>query len=221
MTADTFTPRPVEPLAQHRTATTAQLHVLLRPDRTRQSVSQQLNALRRENLVDFAVLPQAYRSRVWHLTPKAARLTRDWPALRGRPPYPITSGTTASLKTPHTLTVLRAHLAFVADARRRGDEHGHLDWIPEVFHMIGEGERLVTDAVMHYTVTSGHHGEHRCKLTAFIEVDRTTMSSESLTAKLIGYARLWASSPRPWDGAGPPGRAGCAGTRSSSAFCCY
>ncbi|MFJ3229137.1 replication-relaxation family protein [Streptomyces sp. NPDC086783] len=201
--ADAFTPSPVEPLAhqllatlaQHRMATTAQLHVLLRPDRTRQSVSQQLNTLRRANLVDFAVLPQAYRSRVWYLTPKAARLTRDWPALRGRPPYPITSGSAASLKTPHTLTVLRTHLAFVADARRRGDEHGHLDWTPEVFHAIGDGERIVADAVMHYTVTSGEDGEHRRKLRAFVEVDRTTMSSERLAAKLIEYARLWVYEP--------------------------
>ncbi|WP_435224298.1 replication-relaxation family protein [Streptomyces sp. Tue6028] len=200
---DGFTPSTIEPLAhqllatlaQHRMATTHQLHVLLRPDRTRQSVSQQLNTLRRERLVDFAVLPQAYRTRVWYLTPKAARLTRDWPALRGRPPYPITSGSAASLKTPHTLTVLRTHLAFVADARRRGDEHGHLDWTPEVFHMIGDGERVVADAVMHYTVTSGEHSEHRRKLRAFIEVDRTTMSSERLAAKLIEYARLWSYEP--------------------------
>ncbi|WP_432190003.1 replication-relaxation family protein [Streptomyces sp. Tue6028] len=200
-----FTPSPVEPLAhqllatlaQHRMATTHQLHILLRPDRTRQSVSQQLNTLRRQNLVEFAVLPQAYRSRVWYLTPKAARLTRGWPALRGRPPYPITSDSAASLKTPHTLTVLRTHLAFVADARRRGDEHGHLDWSPEVFHSIGDGERVVADAVMHYTVISGEHGEHRRKLRAFVEVDRTTMSSERLAAKLIEYARLWSYEPPP------------------------
>ncbi|MFD5633636.1 replication-relaxation family protein [Streptomyces sp. NPDC127077] len=197
-----FTPSPVEPLthqllaalAQHRMATTHQLHVLLRPDRTRQSVSLQLNALRREHLVDFAVLPQAHRTRVWYLTPKAARLTRDWPALRGRPPYPITSGSAASLKTPHTLTVLRTHLAFVADARRHGDEHGHLDWTPEVSHAIGDGERVIADAVMHYTVTNS---EHRRKLRAFIEVDRTTMSSERLAAKLIEYARLWSYEPPP------------------------
>ncbi|MGW3911525.1 replication-relaxation family protein [Streptomyces sp. NPDC005070] len=198
--ADGFTPSPVEPLAhqllatlaQHRMATTHQLHVLLRPDRTRQSVSQQLNTLRREHMVGFAVLPQSHRSRVWYLTPKAARLTRDWPALRGRPPYPITSSNAVSLKTPHTLTVLRTHLAFVADARRHGDEHGHLDWTPEVSHAIGERERVIADAVMHYTVTSG---EHRRKLRAFIEVDRTTMSSERLAAKLIEYARLWSYEP--------------------------
>ncbi|MFF4829429.1 replication-relaxation family protein [Streptomyces sp. NPDC001312] len=197
-----FTPRPTEPLkhqllatlAQHRMASTNQLHVLLRPDRSRQSVSERLNDLLDERLVDFVVLPQSHRTRVWYLTPKGARLTRDWTALRGRPPYPITSATAASLKTPHTLTVLRTHLAFVADARRRGDEHGHLDWTPEVFHAIGDGERVVADAVMHYTLTAG---EQRRKLRAFIEVDRATMSGERLAAKLIEYARLWAYEPQP------------------------
>jgi hypothetical protein len=191
-----FTPNPVEPLihqllatlAQHRMASTRQLHVLLRPDRSRQSVSERLNHLLGERLVDFVVLPQSKRTRVWYLTPKGARLTRDWPPLRGRPPYPITSATAASLKSPHTLTVLRTHLEFVADGRRRGDEHGHLDWTPEVFHSIGDGEKVVADAFMHYTLVDG---QQRRKLRAFVEVDRATMSSERLAAKLIEYARLW------------------------------
>ncbi|MFI6494312.1 replication-relaxation family protein [Streptomyces sp. NPDC050564] len=197
-----FTPSPVEPLAhqlltalaQHRMATTNQLHVLLRPDRSRQSVSERLNELRRERLVEFVVLPQAHRTRVWYLTPKGARLTRDWPALRGRPPYPITSATAASLKTPHTLTVVRTHLAFVADARRRGDEHGHLDWTPEVSHAIGDGERVVADAVMHYTLIDD---QQRRKLRAFVEVDRATMGAERLASKLIEYARFWSYEPQP------------------------
>ncbi|MFC4469242.1 replication-relaxation family protein [Streptomyces xiangluensis] len=197
-----FTPSPAEPLvhqllatlAQHRMATTHQLHVLLRPDRSRQSVSQRLNELLGERLVDFVVLPQSHRTRAWYLTPKGARLTRDWPALRGRPPYPITSTTAASLKTPHTLTVLRTHLVFVADARRRGDEHGHLDWTPEVSHPIGDGEKVIADAVMHYTLNDG---QQRRKLRAFVEIDRATMSSERLAAKLIEYARLWSYEPQP------------------------
>ncbi|MFI8194460.1 hypothetical protein ACIF8T_38050 [Streptomyces sp. NPDC085946] len=55
---------------------------------------------------------------------------------------PITPTTAASLKTAHTLTVVRAHLAFAADARRLGHEHGPWDWTPEVSHSIGEGERV-------------------------------------------------------------------------------
>ncbi|MEU0949843.1 replication-relaxation family protein [Streptomyces canus] len=181
-------------LAQHRMATTSQLHDLLRPDSARQTVSRPLNDLRQKGLVDFAVLPQSNRSRAWFLTSEGARLTRDFPALRGRPPYPITSSTAASLKVPHTLTVVRAHQAFVADARRRGDEHSHLDWTPEVSHPIGDGEKVIADAVMYYTVVDG---EHRRKLRAFVEVDRSTMSSERLAAKLIEYARLFQYEAQP------------------------
>ncbi|MGW3099856.1 replication-relaxation family protein [Streptomyces sp. NPDC001102] len=175
-------------LAQHRMATTGQLHDLLRPNVARQTVSTPLNRLRGKGLVDFTVLPQSNRTRAWYLTGEGARLTRDFPALQGRPPYPITSATAASLKTPHTLSVVRAHVAFAADARRLGHEHGPWDWTPEVSHSIGDSERLVTDAVMYYTAVEG---EHRRKLRAFVEVDRSTMSSERLAVKLIEYARLF------------------------------
>jgi DNA-binding MarR family transcriptional regulator len=181
-------------LAQHRMATTHQLHLLLRPDAVRQTVSGPLNKLRQQGLVEYTVLPASNRSRAWYLTGEGARLTRDFPALRGRPPYPITSATAASLKTPHTLTVVRTHLAFVADARRRGDEHGHLDWTPEISHPLSDGEKIIADAVMHYTLTGD---DQRRKLRAFVEVDRCTMSSERLAAKLIEYARLWSYEPQP------------------------
>ncbi|MCH5677260.1 replication-relaxation family protein [Streptomyces gilvus] len=201
-TAASFTPGPAEPLphqllaalAQHRMATTSQLHDLLRPTVARQTVSAPLNKLRRKGLVDYTVLPQSNRTRAWYLTGEGARLTRDFPVLRGRPPYPITSATAASLRTPHTLTVVRAHVAFAADARLLGHEHGPWDWTPEVSHPLGEGERLVADAVLHYTVTDG---QHRRKLRAFVEVDRTTMSSERLAVKLIEYARLFQYEAQP------------------------
>ncbi|GGM20657.1 hypothetical protein GCM10010129_76240 [Streptomyces fumigatiscleroticus] len=201
-------PSPHEPLphqllaalAQHRIATTAQLHALLRPGATRQAVSAPLNRLRRKELVDCAVLPQPGRARAWYLTQQGARLAQDFPALRGRPPYPITSATAASLKTPHTLTVVRTHLCFVADARRRGDEHGHLDWAPEVSHQLSDGERVIADALLHYTlIDSGR----RTKLRAFVEVDRATMASERLASKLIEYARLWSYEPQPAGRHGP------------------
>jgi hypothetical protein len=80
-------PSPVEPLphqllavlAQHRMATTHQLHQLLRPDATRQTVSAPLNKLRRDGLPNYVVLPRANRTRAWYLTSDGARLTRDSP----------------------------------------------------------------------------------------------------------------------------------------------
>ncbi|WP_079176571.1 replication-relaxation family protein [Streptomyces sp. MUSC 14] len=195
-------------LAQHRMATTSQLRRMLRPGGTRQLLSRVLNKLRSDGFVNCSILQETHRSRtnIWYLTQEGSNLTRDLPALRGRPPYPITSATAASLKTAHTLTVLRAHLPFAEDARRLGHEHGPWDWTPEVSHSIGEGERIVPDAVMHYTVVNG---EHRRKLRAFVEIDRATMSSERLAVKLIDYARLFryeaqpAGRRRPQAAAGP------------------
>ncbi|WP_164386665.1 replication-relaxation family protein [Streptomyces sp. OM5714] len=197
-------PSPAEPLrlqvlaalALHRMATTGQLRQMLRPDGSRQLVSRVLNRLRSMGFVDLIPLSDSGRSRThaWYLTPEGSRITRDLPILRGRPPYPITSATAASLKTPHTLAVVRTHLVFAADARRLGHEHGPWDWSPEVSHAIGEGERVVADAVMHYTAVEG---EHRRKLSAFVEVDRTTMSSGRLAGKLIEYARLFQYEAQP------------------------
>ncbi|MFF7602329.1 replication-relaxation family protein [Streptomyces mirabilis] len=183
-------------LAQHRIATSSQLRQMLCPHSTRQVMSRVLSKLRTEGFIDWTTLPEANRShtKAWYLTPDGARLTRNLPVLRGRQSYPITSNTAASLKASHTLAVVRAHLAFAEDARRLGHEHGPWDWTPEVSHSIGEGERVVADAVMYYTVTES---DNRRKLRAFVEVDRTTMSSERLAVKLIEYARLFQYEAQP------------------------
>lgn len=183
-------------LAQHRIATSDHLHQMLCPLSTRQVMSRVLSKLRTDGFIDWTTLPEAGRSRTkaWYLTPHGARLTRDLPVLRGRQAYPITSDTAASLKTSHTLAVVRTHLAFAADARRLGHEHGPWDWTPEVSHGIGDGERIVADALMYYTAVDG---DERRKLRAFVEVDRTTMSSERLAVKLIEYARLFRYEAQP------------------------
>ncbi|MFJ5779297.1 replication-relaxation family protein [Streptomyces sp. NPDC093094] len=193
--ADTLAPQVLAALGQHRIATTGQLRRMLRPTGSRQLLSRVLNHLRAGGYTDFTVLHEANRTRTnaWYLTEAGARVIRGLPLLGGRPPYPVTSATAASLKTPHTLAVVRAHLTFAEDARRHGHEHGPWDWTPEVSHTIGDGQRLVADALMYYTATSP---EQRRKLRAFIEVDRTTMSSERLAAKLIEYARLFHYEPQ-------------------------
>lgn len=199
---DTFAPQDRQSLAdrilpfiaQHRMATTAQVQQVLLPT-NRPHVSRNLNQLQRRQLVDHVVLPRSNRTRAWYLTSEGARLTQGLPELQGRPPYPVTSASAASLRTAHTLTAVRAHAAFVTDARRRSDEHGPWDWTPEVAHNLGEGERLIADALMHYTLSRPDGG--RTKLRAFIEVDRSTMSSERMASKLIEYARFHLYQPVP------------------------
>ncbi|SEC16280.1 Replication-relaxation [Streptomyces sp. 3213] len=204
-----FTPSPVKPLIhqplatlpRHRMASTPQLPVLIRPDRSRQSVSQRLNQPLGKHLAGFVVLPQPHRTRVWFPPPKGARLTRDWPALRGRPPYPITSATAAPPKTPHTPPLSGTHLEVVAHACPGGNAHGHLDWTPEVFHPIGDGDKAVADAFMTSPLP---HSQQRRKLRAFIEIGPATTSSARLTAQLTEYTRLRPYEPQP-AGAGRTG----------------
>ncbi|MFF0698482.1 replication-relaxation family protein [Streptomyces tendae] len=188
-------PSPIEPLPnqlltalrQHRMATTGQLQPLLRPTVRRQTVNAPLNRLRCQGLVHYTVLPRSRGMRAWYLTGDGVRMVKDFPALPGRPPYPITSNTAASLKTPHTLTVLRTHLAFVADALERGGQNGFLDWTPEVPHALGNGEKIIADAV-----PRRRHGPTVPLGATALEDLETKVPSGTLWAPLDG------SQPRPW-----------------------
>ncbi|MER5951209.1 replication-relaxation family protein [Streptomyces sp. NPDC001904] len=182
-------------VAQHRMVTTQQLYAVLLPGRRREHISRALSRLRKSALVDFVVLPASSGTRAWYLTEEGAALTRHLPQMADRPSYPVTSTSAASLRSAHTLTVVRAHAAFATTARRRGDEHGPWDWTPEVAHNVGDGERVIADALMYYT----HHADNgaRVKYRAFVEVDRATMSSERLASKLIDYARFHHYEPQP------------------------
>ncbi|WP_406278304.1 replication-relaxation family protein [Streptomyces sp. NBC_00191] len=193
---DTAAHRALALLAQHRLVTTPQMHQLLNPGNVRTTTSNVLNALREDKLVSYTVLPNSSRLRAWFLTVRGARIATSWPELRGRALQTPTGATDASLRAAHTLTGVRAHLAFLADARRRGDEYGPLDWVPEIAHRLpdtGGEDKLVADAVLHYTATSPRRLQYR----AFVEIDRATMSSERLARKLISYARFHDYTPQP------------------------
>jgi hypothetical protein len=168
------------------------MHQMLSPHTSRQAVSEVLNTLREDKLASYTVLPRSNGLRAWYLTPRGARIAGGWPELRGRAVQAPASRTEASLRASHTLTVLRAHLAFLADARARRDEYGPLDWVPEIAHRLpdtGGEDKLIADAVMHYTA-SATPSSRRLQYRAFVEVDRGTMSSERLARKLISYARF-------------------------------
>lgn len=69
------------------------------PGAARQAASQPLNLLRCHGLIGYVVLPRSKRTRAWYLTSEGTRLTRDFPALRGCPPY---RGSRAAARTPLT-----------------------------------------------------------------------------------------------------------------------
>ncbi|MFJ9483618.1 replication-relaxation family protein, partial [Streptomyces mirabilis] len=133
----------------------------------------------------------AGRTRVWFPTPYGVRLASEWPEIRGHRPSRTGSDPTAvRLKSGHTLTVTGTALAFLEDARRRGELCRPLDWIPEVHHPIGSGEAVIPDALLYYR-RGPADGDNGAMLRAFVEVDRATMGPERLAAKLTAYERLY------------------------------
>ncbi|MFF4402470.1 replication-relaxation family protein [Streptomyces sp. NPDC001480] len=185
-------------LARYRMATTEQMHLVIAPEVRIEQTRRRLSKLRDEGLIDRVTLPQAGRTRVWFATPYGVDVASEWPELRGRrPPRLIADRTAARLRAGHALTVTETGLAFLQDARRRGDTCRPLDWIPEVHHPLGSGEAVIPDALLYYRTCE----DGGSMLRAFVEVDRATMGPERLAAKLTAYARLHDYVPAP-----PPGR---------------
>lgn len=195
-TEDSAAHRTMALLAQHRVITTPQLHQMLALHAARSATSRVLSKLQAGKMIAYAVLPSSNRTRLWFLTPRGAQVATLWPELRGRSVVPPGNATEATLRAAHTLAGVRAHLAFLDDAQARGDEYGALDWVPEIAHRLpdtGGEDRLIADAVMHYTASS----PRRLQFRSFVEIDRATMSSERLASKLISYARFHDYTPQP------------------------
>ncbi|GLP67359.1 hypothetical protein TUSST3_39810 [Streptomyces sp. TUS-ST3] len=181
-------------VVQYRMATTEQVHLLVAPGVRIEQTRRRLAKLRAEGLVDRLTAPRAGRTRVWFATRYGVEVASEWPELREwRPPRLVSERTAARLRVGHTLTVTETGLAFVQDARQRGEVCRPMDWIPEVYHPLGNGEAVIPDAPLYYRRSQGGGG----LLWAFVEVDRATMGPERLAAKLTVYARLHRYAPAP------------------------
>ncbi|MGW2993288.1 replication-relaxation family protein [Streptomyces sp. NPDC001193] len=194
-TSDTRAHQALALIAQHRMVTTTQLHQMLAPETPTRKIYKVLAPLRAQGLISHTVLGRSNHLQAHFLTAAGAHTVRDWPEMRGRAPA-VLADAAASLRAAHTLTGVRAHIAFLTDARARGDEYGPLDWVPEIAHRLpdtGGEDQIIADAVFHYTST----GPRRRQYWAFVEIDRATMSSERLARKLISYARFHDYTPQP------------------------
>ncbi len=197
--------RALTALYQHRLLTTAQLHALLLDHgRNLRRVQERLAELRAGGLVDAVRGPGLARPLVWFITRRGAvcvEATQEVPVR----PYRITPEIAAGPKQQHALAVAEVAVAWTAQCRQPRWtgilETGPLDWTPEVGHRLTKrigGPALIADAVVRVAVVDdGWRTEH----TAMVEVDRGTMSTTRLIAKLHTYMRYYHYSP----GAGKPG----------------
>ncbi|MFD7735607.1 replication-relaxation family protein [Kitasatospora phosalacinea] len=187
-------------LFQFRIATAEQLRQLLAPDRSIEKMRGRLRLLREEGLVAEVVLPQSGRAKGWFLTGHGARIATAFLEL-AEVPAPRMPGDATAFKYTlwHQLAVMGTHLAFLADARARGDGYGYepFDFVPEVTHRFAEGwdGSVRPDGLLFYGVSEPDGDVVR--LRAFVEVDRGTMGAERLASKLNAYARCWSTKTLP------------------------
>jgi hypothetical protein len=187
----------VESIYQHRLLSTNQVHALHTPGSSKRWTQLVLAELRRAGLLACNSRPGGLR--LWYVTELGAETVEAATANRAETRRRLLSREQAAgALQAHTLAVNDVGVAFVTAARERGDECGWFAWRHEIAHPLGRipgrgFEQLVSDALLSYQqnhpdgTTSFHY--------RFIELDRATMQTELLAAKLARYARLYHHAP--------------------------
>jgi DNA-binding MarR family transcriptional regulator len=187
----------LESLYQHRLLTTSQLRILHAPDRSRRWTQRVIAELEQAGLV--AHVQNRGSLRVWFLTETGAELAEALPDLVEERLKLLDARQAAGALQAHTLAVNDVGIAFLEAARSRGDEFTPRSWRHEVAHPIGpppgmrRGELLIADAVFTYLYRTADNLSLHYR---FVELDRGTLPSYKLAAKLARYARLYRFRPR-------------------------
>ncbi|MET8624762.1 replication-relaxation family protein [Kitasatospora sp. NPDC004669] len=176
-------------LARFTLATAEQLHQLHGGQAGLKQTQKRLARLHAEGLAEFVTLPQAGRAKAWHLTGQGAAVTATFPEAR-RPDGPAAAEPTAlRYGRSHLLDLGRVHIAFVTEARQRGESCGPLDLVPAPEHRAGpDGDMYRPAAELAYTANSD---DSRLRLRVFVELHRPGVGAEHCAAQLAACARLW------------------------------
>lgn len=182
----------LQSLYVHRLLSTTQVHALHTPNATRRWAQCLLAELERKGYA-ARVTTALGGEALWFTTDQGAEAC-EGSGIASRP-YRMTPQRANGPLRAHTLAVNEVGLAFVAAARRRGDDFDAWSWRHESAHRLGEregrGELVIADAVLDYT---SHVDD--AVLCRFLELDRATMPLRELEAKLSAYARLWRFRPK-------------------------
>ncbi len=188
----------LEGIYQHRLLSSAQLHEIYTPGRSREWAHQQIRKLERAGLA--AAVRQPGGRKLLHLTPAGLTMAETVPRTESRSKL-ITPEHAAGALQRHTLAVNDVGVAFLRAARERGDEFGPLSWRHEIAHPIGSpfggkrNEQVIADAVLVYP--EDREDGRTVFFYRFVELDRNTMPVHALAAKLARYERLHSYRPRP------------------------
>jgi hypothetical protein len=182
---------------QHRLLSTAQVHAMHTPSRTRRWAEQVLAQLALRGLTAF-VRPGRGGPRLYYLTLAGAQAVELIPTRVETRRKLITPEQAVGPLWRHTLAVNDTGIAFMRAARERGDDFGALGWRHEIAHQAptvghGRGELLISDALLTYLALGPDH-----ELTfhyRLLELDRATVPTDTLAAKLARYADLYRHAP--------------------------
>jgi hypothetical protein len=178
---------------QHRLLSTAQVHEMHMPGRTRRWAEQVLAQLASRGLTAF-VRPGRGGAHLYYVTLAGAQAVELIPTRVETRRKLITSEQAAGPLWRHTLAVNDVGIAFLKAAREHGDDFGPFGWRHEIAHHAptagrNRGELLIADALITYLVL----GPAR-ELTfhyRLLELDRATVPTDTLAAKLARYADLY------------------------------
>jgi hypothetical protein len=172
---------------------TAQVHEMHMPGRTRRWAEQVLAQLASRGLTAF-VRPGRGGRRLYFLTLAGAQAVELIPTRVETRRKLITPEQAAGPLWRHTLAVNDVGIAFLQAARERGDDFGPLGWRHEIAHAApaaghARGELLIADALLTYLALGPAH-----ELTfhyRLLELDRATVPTDTLASKLARYADLY------------------------------
>jgi hypothetical protein len=189
----------LESLHQHRLLTARQVQALHMPANSVRWTRHVLAGLGERGLSERATGPRG--AALWFLTKRGAETihaagTLTEPRLRVATP----AEASGPLRR-HTLAVNDTGIAFVKAAREhREDDCGPLSWRHEIAHPIAPASRrqaqlVIADALLSYLQAAPD--DSLILHQRFIELDRGTIPSEQLAAKLARYAQLHHYRPKP------------------------
>lgn len=182
----------LECVYQHRLLSTVQLHALYRDGLSVRGTQRALGAMERVGWLASVREPGGLK--LWFVTAPGAEAVE---AIGNRAELRrklVPAEQAAGPLQQHTLAVNEVGVAFVRAARERGDECGPLAWRNEIAHPAGSapgrrgGAPVIADAVLTYEQAQA--GSVRTHLR-FLELDRATMATETLVAKLGRYVGLY------------------------------
>jgi len=177
----------LECVYQHRLLSTAQLHALYRDGLSLRRTQRALAAMERVGWL--ASVRQPGGMKLWFVTGSGAHAVESIPNRVELRSKLLEQAQAAGPLQHHTLAVNEVGVAFVRAARERGDEFGPLAWRNEIAHPVGRGKSdvVIADAVLTYEQDAGEAVYTHLR---FLELDRATMASEALVAKLRRYVEL-------------------------------